>query len=85
MNDTTLATELIAELKASSKRWFIAFLTVLVLWFATIGVFIWYISLPVEEYEIEQTADNDSYNQVVGGDYNGGETESHEETQGNTQ
>ena len=85
MNDTTLATELIAELKASSKRWFIAFLTVLVLWFATIGVFIWYISLPVEEYEIEQAADNDSYNQVVGGDYNGGEAESHEETQSNTQ
>ena len=88
MNDTTLATELIAELKASSKRWFIAFLVVLVLWFATIGAFIWYISLPVEEYEttIENSDGNANY---VGNDLNGvinnGESESHEETQGNTQ
>lgn len=73
-----LATELMHELKATSKRWFIAFLVVLGLWFATIGVFIWYISLPVEETtatDIAQEADNDSYNQVIGGDFVGGETE----------
>ena len=74
-----LATELMHELKATSKRWFIAFLVVLGLWFATIGVFIWYISLPVEETtttDIAQEADNDSYNQVIGGDFVDGETES---------
>jgi hypothetical protein len=47
------------------------------LWFATVGVFVWYISLPVEETEteIEQEADENSYNSVIGGDYIGGETE----------
>ena len=57
-----LATELMHELKAASKRWFIAFLVVLGLWFATIGAFIWYISLPVEETtttDIAQEADDD--------------------------
>lgn len=74
-----LATELMHELKAASKRWFIAFLVVLGLWFATIGAFIWYISLPVEETtatDIAQEADDDSYNQVIGGDFIGSEAES---------
>lgn len=79
MENEKFATELLHEVKASAKRWFIAFLVVLGLWFATIGVFIWYISLPVEEEyeiaEVQQEADNSSYNQVVGGDYNSGETE----------
>lgn len=47
--NTSLATELIRELKSTSKRWFIAFIVVLSLWFATIGGFIIYLSLPVEE------------------------------------
>lgn len=51
MNEEKLATELLHELKASAKRWFIAFIVVIGLWFATIGVFIWYISLPVEDNE----------------------------------
>ena len=82
MEQETLATELLHELKAQSKRWFIAFLIVLVLWFATIGVFLWYISLPVEEYEtyVEQEATDRSFN-IVGGSYNGSETESPEDIQ----
>lgn len=77
--EMNLATELMHELKAASRRWFIAFLVVLGLWFATIGGFIWYISLPVEETtstDISQEADNDGYNQVVGGDFIGSETDS---------
>ena len=72
-----LATELLHEVKASAKRWFIAFLVILGLWFATIGAFIWYISLPVEvtDTQVEQQSDNNSNNYVVGGDYNGGEAE----------
>ena len=70
----SFATELLHEVKLSAKRWFIAFLIVLGLWFATIGVFIWYISLPVEVESVEQQSDNNSNNYVVGGDYNGGET-----------
>jgi len=83
MENESLATELLHELKQSSKRWFVAFLVVLVLWFATIGVFIWYISLPIEEIEITQDADNTNKSvQIVGGD-NYGTTDLQEKTQGN--
>ena len=75
-NSGTLATELLHEVKKSGQRWFIAFLIVLGLWFATIGVFIWYISLPVEEYTISQDADDNSNNMIVGGDNYGSKTDS---------
>ena len=56
-----LATEMMKELKANSKRWFISFIVVLVLWFATIGAFIWYINQPIEETEvIEYSQDADT-------------------------
>ena len=58
MENESLATELLHEIKSQAKRWFIAFIIVLLLWFATIGAFLWYISLPVEEYTVEQTADD---------------------------
>lgn len=61
MENQTLATEMLKELKANSKRWFISFLVVLVLWFATIGVFIWYLNQPIEETEtIEYTQEADT-------------------------
>ena len=71
--NTSLATELIRELKSTSKRWFIAFIVVLSLWFATIGGFIIYLSLPVEETTTEtvtQDADDNGNNNYVGGDNN---------------
>lgn len=71
MENQTLATEMLSELKATGRRWFIAFLVVLALWFATIGVFIWYLALPIEEVTIEQDTDGDA-NYLIGiGDYNG--------------
>ena len=60
MENETLATEMLRELKSNGRRWFIAFLVVLFLWFATIGAFLWYISLPVEETTVEQE-DNRTY------------------------
>lgn len=69
--NTSLATELIRELKSTSKRWFIAFIVVLSLWFATIGGFIIYLSLPIEETTAEtvtQDADDNGNNNYVGGD-----------------
>ena len=55
----TLATELLHELKASAKRWFIAFCIMVALEVATIVGFLWYISLPVEEYTVtEQSVDD---------------------------
>ena len=66
----SLATELLHEVKLSSRRWFIAFIVTLVLWFATIGVFVWYISLPAEDYEV--TLENEQGNaNYVGHDLNG--------------
>lgn len=69
--NTSLATELIRELKSTSKRWFVAFIVVLSLWFATIGGCIIYLSLPVEETTMEtvtQDADDNGNNNYVGGD-----------------
>lgn len=79
--EETLATELLKELKATSKRWFIAFLVVLILWFATIGVFIWYISLPVEDIAIENQDGNANYiGNDMNGDINNGEDTSETES-----
>lgn len=83
MNTNTLASEMLSELKATSKRWFIAFIVTLCLWFATIIGFIAYeyYSLPVDEVTTtyEQDSDNDSSNVIVGGDYNGIKTEDNKE------
>lgn len=68
--EITFASELLSEVKATSKRWFIAFIIVLVLWFATIGGFITYLSLPVEEtVTVENEDGNANY---IGNDLNGG-------------
>lgn len=62
----TLATEILQELKASARRWFIAFLVMLGIEVATIGGFLWYISLPVDEtVSVENDEGNANY---VGGD-----------------
>jgi hypothetical protein len=73
----SFATELLREVKTSARRWFIAFCVMVILEVGTIVGFLWYISLPVEETttDIEQDADDGSSNQIIGGDYNVGETE----------
>ena len=75
----TFATELLREVKASARRWFIAFVVMCFIEVATICGFLWYISLPteVDSTDIQQEAD-EGYNQVIGGDYNVSETESDE-------
>ena len=58
------------------KRLIIVLIIVLVLWAATIAGFLWYISLPVEEYDstvVTQDLDGDS-NTMIG--VQNGETES---------
>lgn len=84
MDNEALATELLKEIKATSKRWFIAFLVVLGLWFGTIGAFIWYITLPIDETTIEQgveDVEDSDIKQMVGDDYGESVPESNEETQ----
>ena len=74
MDTENLATEILHELKASAKRWFIAFCIMVVLELLTIAGFLWYISLPVEEYSIEQESTDRSVNNI-GGYINGVTTE----------
>ena len=72
----TLASEMLREIKATNKRLFIALVLVLALWFATIGGFIIYLSLPVEEVSVSQEVDGDT-NRLIGiGDNYGSETDS---------
>lgn len=75
MDNESLATELLHEIKATSKRWFIAFCIMVVLEIATIAGFLWYISLPVEEYTEEYTQSIDDIEgsevrQIIGGTEN---------------
>lgn len=72
--DERFATELLKEIKANAKRWFIAFCVMVAVEIATIFGFLWYITLPVEEGTVyTQESDDSSYNQIIGGNYNGGE------------
>lgn len=73
MDNESLALELLHEVKASAKRWFIAFCVMVGVEIATIIGFLWYISLPIEEVSVyeqtgEQTDTNTSeFNQTIGG------------------
>lgn len=77
--ENNLATELLKELKAGAKRWFIiAMVELVIIVSMVIGIF-WYISLPVEEgTDTEQTMEDIESSDItqVGGDYDGnGKTE----------
>ena len=63
--EISFATELLQQIKATSKRWFIT----LLLWFATIGGFIAYLSLPVDETVSVQNEDGNA--NYVGNSLNG--------------
>lgn len=81
MEENKLVLEIMHELKCSSRRWFIAFCVMVALEICTVIGFIWYISLPAEVYEIEQTMqdiEQSEATQMIGGEYNG---ESENETE----
>lgn len=66
--ETTLASELLREVKLSARKWFIAFCIMVALEIATIAGFMWYMSLPVDEVTIENDSGNANY---IGNDLNG--------------
>lgn len=79
----TLATEILKEVKASARRWFIAFCIMCGVELATIASFLWYISLPVEEGVVVENKDGNA-NYVggdMGGDINNGADSSIQETE----
>lgn len=72
----TLASEILKEVKASARRWFIAFLIMCAVELATVGGFLWYISLPVDEGVMVENEDGNALyvgnnNDVSGGVFNG--------------
>lgn len=73
MENQTLATELMKELTLSAKRWFFAFIVMVILEICTIGGFMWYLSLPIDEVTVENEDGNANYvgNDVMGAIYNG--------------
>ena len=72
--ETTLASELLREVKLSARRWFIAFCIMVALEIATIAGFMWYMSLPVDEVTIENDSGNANYiSNDLNGDLNNGE------------
>ena len=60
MEEKNLATEMLHELKAQSKRWFIIAIIELIIIIATTGIFVWYINQPIEEIETTTTQDADT-------------------------
>lgn len=80
----TLATEILKEVQKSAKRWFIAFIVMIVLEAATVAGFLWYISLPIDEVTVENDTGNAMYigdeNTMIGGVRNGS---NYTKTQGN--
>lgn len=83
----TLATELLHELKASAKRWFIIAVIELIVILSMAGGFIWYMSLPVEDevVSVESEDGNANYvgNDMTGAIYNG-KSNGKENSQGET-
>lgn len=80
----TLATEIFQELKASARRWFIAFIAMCCLEVGTISGFVWYISLPVDTEQV--TVDNEDGNaNYIGDDLNGDLNNGESNSEANTE
>ena len=80
MENQPLATELIRELRAQSKRWFIIALIELAVIILIVAGFLWYLTVPIDEISIDAEGGNANYvgHNLEGGLYNG---ENYEETQ----
>ena len=71
MENEKLATELLHELKASAKRWFIIAIVELCIIVAVVAGFLWYISLPIDEVSTTTIENQDGNANYVGGSVNG--------------
>ena len=63
-----LIQEMFNELRISAKRWFIAFIVMIIVEVFTIAGFLWYISLPIDEttyYEQEASQDSSEANTIT--------------------
>jgi len=84
MENQPLATELIREVRAQSKRWFIIAVVELFIIISVIIAFLWYLTVPIDEISIEADGGNANYigRDLEGELYNG---KDYTETQTSTQ
>jgi flagellar biosynthesis/type III secretory pathway M-ring protein FliF/YscJ len=73
MKNGSLAMELLNDYKKTNKRQFIIILVILTMWFASIGIFIYYINTTGYEVITETAETTDSGNACVGDNCNNGE------------
>lgn len=65
--DDSFAMELLKSYSAQAKRWFVACMVILALWFATISWFVWYIDqYDFESYETTIEQDGEGINNYIG-------------------
>ena len=87
-NNTTLATELLHEIKASAKRWFIIAIAELVIIAILLCGMLWYFTLPTDEQLVDISNDA-GITTYVGNDLNGvlknGENQSKDSSQGESE
>lgn len=73
MEEKSLAWELLQDSKKANKRMFIVILVILVMWFVTIGLFVYYVNTTGYEV-VTETADTEGEgNACVGDKCNNGE------------
>ena len=71
-HEKSLVFELLSDMKATNKRIFSVLITVILLWFLTIGGFVIYISNVGYEETIEYVETNDDGNACIGDSCNNG-------------
>lgn len=80
MDEMNLASEILHDYKQGNKRMFVIIIIMIVMHLLTVGGFLWYITLPIEDSVTEysqEVEDSEYINQSIGGDINGeGEAES---------
>lgn len=75
MKEKGLALELLSDAKRTNKRMFILIILILILWFSSIGMFIYYIKTTAYEVVTETTEvenDNGNANACIGDNCNNG-------------
>lgn len=66
-NQDSFAMELLKGYSAQAKRWFVACMVILLMWLATIGGFVWYLSqYDFESYETVIEQDGEGINNYIG-------------------
>lgn len=73
IKEKSLALEILQDYKKANKRLFIVIIVILVMWFATIGAFLYYINTTGFEEVTETAETTDGGNACVGDNCNNGE------------